>query len=334
MALELPFQSLRPSVQPSFTRPGAAEPDLIFPPKENRLTAPETIPELSVIVIVLGGGAHLVRCLEALARQQGAPTMEVIIPRDARLGDGDCQSLQAIIPGVRFAPLPGRQSFAALRTAGVKAARGRIVAITEDQCIPPQRWCANILTAHAQPHGAVGGPVDKQHPDRIINWAIYLRELGQYMPPMSEGPSECLTDCNVTYKREALDEIAPVWSAEFHEPEVHAALSARGKTLWLSPALLTFQQREIILGPAIRERYEFGRLYAGLRVAHLSGVRRLLLIALTPLLPVLMVLRVLFGVIRKKRYIGVCLAALPYLILFAAVWSWGELVGYITGRPK
>jgi Glycosyl transferase family 2 len=296
------------------------------------LTAPETVPELSVIVIVLGGGAHLVRCLQALARQEGAPAMEVIIPRDARLGDADCASLQQIFPGVRFALLPGSQSFAALRTAGAKAARGRIVAITEDQCIPPVRWCASAIGAHTQPHGAVGGPVDKQHPDRIINWAIYLRELGQYMPPVAEGASECLTDCNVTYKREVLDEIAPVWSKEFHEPEVHAALQARGKTLWLSPALLTYQQREIILGPAIRERYEFGRLYGGLRVAHLSGVRRLLLIALTPLLPVLMVWRVLHGVILKKRYIGVCLAALPYLILFAAVWSWGELAGYVTGR--
>ena len=298
------------------------------------MSVPGTAPELSVILIVLGGGAHLVRCLEALARQQGAPAMEVIIPRDARLSDGDAESLTAIFPGLRFAMLPGRQNFAALRTAGVKAARGRIVAITEDQCIPPERWCANVMAAHEQPHGAVGGPVDKQQPDKIINWAIYLRELGTYMPPMVEGPSESLTDCNVSYKREALDEIATVWSAEFHEPEVHAALRARGKTLWLSPGLLTWQQREIILGPAIRERYEFGRLYGGLRVSHLSGARRLILIVLTPLLPVLMVWRVLHGVARKERYIGVCLVALPYLILFAAVWSWGELVGYITGRAN
>lgn len=298
------------------------------------MSAPETAPELSVILVVLGGGAHLVRCLEALARQQSAPAMEVMIPRDARLSEKDAESLGKIFPGLRFAVLPGRQSFAALRTAGVKAARGRIVAITEDQCIPPERWCANVVAAHAQPHGAVGGPVDKHQPDRVINWAIYLRELGTYMPPIAEGPSQSLTDCNVSYRREALDEIAPVWAAEFHEPEVHAALRERGKTLWLTPGLLTYQHREIILGPAIRERYEFGRLYGGLRVARLSGLSRLLLIAATPLLPVLMVWRVLRGVIRKQRYIGVCLAALPYLVLFAAVWSWGELIGYVTGRPK
>ena len=302
------------------------------------MNVPEKAPELSVILILLGGGTHMVRCLEALSRQQNPPEMEVIIPRDARLGDEDTESLTAIFPGLRFAVLAGRQNFAAMRTAGVKAARGRVVAITEDQCIPPESWCAAIMATHAKPyavpHGAVGGPVDKHQPDRIINWAIYLRELGTYMPPIAEGPVESLTDCNVTYKRDALDQIAAVWMAEFHEPEVHAALRERGQTLWLSPKLLTYQQREIILGPAIRERYEFGRLYGGLRVAHLSGFRRLLLIAATPLLPVLMVYRVLQGVIRKRRNVGVCLAAMPYLILFAAVWSWGELVGYVTGRTN
>jgi hypothetical protein len=154
------------------------------------------------------------------------------------------------------------------------------------------------------------------------------------MPPIAEGPSESLTDCNVTYKRDALEKIATVWMAEFHEPEVHAALRQCGETLWLSPALLTYQQRDIVLRPAIRERYEFGRLYGGLRVAHLSGFRRLALIAATPLLPLVMVARVLQGVIGKRRHIGVSLAAMPYLILFAAVWSWGELVGYVTGRPE
>src|ERR1700687_2955109 len=268
----------------------------------------------------------MVRCLEALGRQQNPPEMEIIIPRDARLGEEDAESLAGIFPGLRFAVLGGRQNFAAMRTAGVKAARGRIVAITEDQCIPPEGWCAAVMRAHAQPHGAVGGPVDKQQPDRVINWAIYLRELGTYMPPIAEGPSGSLTDCNVTYKRDALEKIAAVWMAEFHEPEVHAALRQCGETLWLSPALLTYQQREIILGPAIRERYEFGRLYGGLRVAHLSGFRRLALIAATPLLPPLMVGGAPHAVLRDGRYIGITLAAMPYLLLFAAVWSWGELV--------
>lgn len=294
----------------------------------------ESSPELSVVVIVLGGGSHLVRCLEAFARQRGAPEIEIIVPRDAGVSDKDEESLRALFPGVRFVPMGGQQTYAAMRTAGVKASRGKIVAITEDQCIPPESWCANVVTAHAAPHAAIGGPVDKLEPDTAINWSIYLRELGTYMTPVQEGPSEALTDCNVSYKRAALEDIADEWAEEFHEPGVHGALRQRGGTLWLSAGMLTYQQRQILFGPAIAERYAFGRLYGGQRVARVSAGRRLVLIALSPLLPVVMVVRVLLGVLRKGRYIGPCLAAIPYLVLFAGVWSWGELVGYVTGRAK
>jgi hypothetical protein len=298
------------------------------------LNPAESSPELSVVVIVLGGGSHLVRCLEAFARQRGAPEMEIIVPRDARVSDKDEESLCALFPGVRFVPMGGEQTYAAMRTAGVKASRGKIVAITEDQCIPPESWCANVVTVHTAPHAAIGGPVDKFEPDTAINWSIYLRELGSYMTPVQEGPSEALTDCNVSYKRAALEDIADEWAEEFHEPGVHGALRQRGGTLWLSAGMLTYQQRQILFGPAIAERYAFGRLYGGQRVARVSAGRRLVLIALSPLLPLVMVVRVLQCVLRKGRYIGPCFAAMPYLVLFAVVWSWGELVGYVTGRVK
>jgi len=293
--------------------------------------ASSTLPELSVVVVVLGGGRHLVRCLEALGRQTAAPAMEVIVPHDGRLQE--VSSLRQSFPDVKFPYVPGRHTYAELRAAGLRASRGRVVAITEDQCVPPERWCANVLEAHASGHGAIGGPVEKYQPDTALNWAIYLREFGTYMPPLEEGPRECLTDCNVSYKRATLEAIADVWSDAFHEPQVHAALRGRGETLWLSPKLLTVQQRSLQLGPAVVERYEFGRLYGALRAAVVSAGKRIALIVGAPLLPALFLMRVWVGVLGKRRHIGACLAASPYLVLLAAAWSWGEFVGYLTGRP-
>jgi hypothetical protein len=289
---------------------------------------------LSVIVVILGGGPHVPRCLEALRRQENAAAMEVIVPYDDRRAE--IAALREKFSEVNFVHVPGERTYAELRTAGVKASRGRIVAITEDQCIPPPRWCANIIEAHRAPHAAIGGPVDKLTPDSPLNWAIYLRELGTFMPPMAEGSTHALTDCNVTYKRATLEAIASVWAHGFHEPEVHAALAKYGESaaLWLSPALLTMQQRTLELGPALAERYEFGRLYGGLRAAAVSPGKRIALILLSPLLPFLLVARVVLGVLRKHRHIGACLAALPYITLFAVVWAWGEFVGYLTKRAK
>jgi hypothetical protein len=289
-------------------------------------------PKLSVVVIVLAGGHHLERCLEALRRQESSPSMEVIVPH--REGMPSADSLGARFPEVRFLPMPGRSSYAQARTAGLRSARGEILAITEDQCIPPPQWCANVVAAHAGPHVAVGGPVEKQEPDTPINWSIYLRELGTYMPPVHEGPSECLTDCNVSYKREALEAIAALWQGAFHEPQVHAALREHGGTLWLSPSMLTFQQRAMQLGPAILERYEFGRLYGSLRVETASPLRRLALALATPLLPIVLLGRVILTVLRKRRHVAACIRALPYLVLFSLAWSWGECLGYLTGRAS
>lgn len=289
------------------------------------------MPELSVVVVVLCGGAHLTRCLEALRRQESAPAMEVIVVHDETLQEA--ASLAQRFPEVKLLCVPRKHGYGELRAAGVRASCGRVVALTEDQCIPPEKWCAHVVAAHASSQAAIGGPVEKLRPDRLLNWAIYLRELGTYMPPVAEGPAAALTDCNVTYKRAALEAIEPAWAAAFHEHQVHAALQERGETLWLSPALITYQQRSLALRPALAERYAFGRLYAGLRSGAVSTGTRIGLIAASPLLPVLLLVRVLANVIRKRRHVGACFAALPYLVLFSLAWSCGEMVGYVTGRP-
>jgi hypothetical protein len=176
--------------------------------------------------------------------------------------------------------------------------------------------------------------VEKRRPDSLLNWAIYLREFGEYTPPLPEGASATLTDCNVTYKRAALDAIVDVWRQEFHEPRVHGALLGRGETLWLSAGLHTEQQRSLTLGLALRERYAFGRLFGRLRLGTLGVARRVLLILASPLLPLLLTARVLARAVRKGKYLGVTLLALPYLLLLSAAWVLGEFVSYLAGNRE
>ncbi len=292
--------------------------------------APQS-PHLSVVVVVLAGGAHTVRCLRALEASSGVPALEILVPYDDGLAD--VAQLRAQFPAVQFVHHAGKCTYAQLRAAGVRESRAAIVAVTEDQCIPPAGWCANVLAAHQGSVAAIGGPVEKQEPDTALSWAIYLRELGSYMPPMTGGPTAQLTDCNVTYKRAALDAIAGVWAESFHEPQVHAALAARGQQLWLSNSLLTFQQRTLELGPALAERYEFGRLYGSMRVLDLPLPRRLLMAAAAVLLPVLLTARAYRTVFSKGRHIAAAFRAAPYLLLFSTVWGWGEFLGYLTARP-
>jgi hypothetical protein len=169
---------------------------------------------------------------------------------------------------------------------------------------------------------------------------------------MAEGPVNHLTDCNVSYKRAALEVIADVWRNEFHEPIVHGALRARGETLWFSPRVVVQQQRSLRLGEAIRDRYIFGRLFGSGRITRGQGagskaqgtmsreqktgsalLRRLIYMGGAALLPLLLVGRIAGQVLRKRRCGAAFVRGLPTLVLLNTAWGWGEFVGYVTGRP-
>ncbi len=290
-----------------------------------------TRPELTVVVVILQGKSYLIRCLKALTRQTGVPAFEILVPYDESLED--ITTLRAEFPKVQFLNLEGRRTYAELRAMGFHYARGRIIALTEDHCIPDPDWCARILETHRGPYAAVGGAVDKEKPDTALNWAIYLCDFSRYTNPVPEGPSAYLTDCNVAYKREDLEAIASVWATEFHETSVNWTLQAKGKVLWLSPKIVVRQQRSLTFHRAIRERYAFGRLFASTRVASMTLLQRLSHAVCSIPLPLLLTGRVMVHVLRKRRYLNEFIRALPMIGLMTTVWSWGELVGYLTGRP-
>ena len=290
-------------------------------------------PELSVVVVILTGRIDcLARCLAALTRRRCASAPEIIVPCDESVGD--LSILGEEFPEVEFLRVKGIRTYAELRAMGVRESQGRIVALTEDHCIASPDWGAQILRAHEAPYAAIGGAVDKKSPDSSLNWAMYLADYLRYMNPVPEGPTNHLTDCNVTYKRTTLDSIADVWADEFHEPVVHARLQARGESLWLDPRVVVYQQRSLDLSRALKDRYAFGRLFASTRAVDFSAMQRLLYCLLSVLLPAVLVGRVALHVISKRRCIGEFIRSLPYLILISTVWACGEFLGYVTGRAE
>ncbi|HEX6559878.1 MAG TPA: glycosyltransferase [Longimicrobiales bacterium] len=292
----------------------------------------EQTPSLSVVVVILAGPQYLVRCLTALQAQRGAKLLEVIVPHDDRVGD--MAVLRRQFPAVQFVHQPGRHSYAELRSLGFRTARGDIIALTEDHCSPEPEWCATILNLHRGPYAAVGGSVDKSGHDSALNWAIYLSDFGRYMNPVHQGPAGYLTDCNVSYKRSAIEPIAELWADAFHETTVNWALQDRGEKLLLSPTVVVQQQRTLTWDYALRERFNFGRLFASTRVAAVGPAKRAVYAAASGALPFIIVGRVVRNVAEKRRAVSQFFMSLPHIIVLALTWSLGEFVGYLTGRAS
>ncbi|MCW5976877.1 MAG: hypothetical protein KIT09_02310 [Bryobacteraceae bacterium] len=306
-------------------------------------------PVLSVVVAIVcdtirarSDATYLEGSLESLARQEDAPPMEVIVPYHPRIRG--IERARERFPWVRFLPVndlkeykeneAGREHHDELRSRGLAAARGRIVAMLEDHGRAAPRWCANIVRAYERRFAGVGGAIENSV-DRPLNWAVYFCDFGRYQNPVPAGEALMISDANASYKRSELEAVRSSWAALFNQVEVNGAIRARSQKLGIFPDIVIFQHREGLgLKEALAERYVWGRSFASSRVRWIGGVRRAIHAFLTPVLPAVLVARMTLDVMKKGRLRGAFLKALPLTVLLSVSWSAGELAGYLTGSAR
>lgn len=284
---------------------------------------------VTVGVVAICGEAALERCLAALEVQEGAPPFDVVVALAPGLAALD--RLRARHPHVAFHARPEERTPPEMARRVVVEADGELVALLEDHGAPRPDWLARLLAAVAPGRAAVGGVVDVHGRAGRAGRALWLADFFRYAPPAPEGPSPSLTHCNVLYRREDLEAIAPLWRSIFHETEIHAALARRG-ALWLEPRARVESRRRVRLGAAIAERASFGRLYGASRARLIGRGRRWAYAALAPLLPPLLLARIARRALTTPGLRTLFLGALPPLVLLLLAWTWGETLGYWTGR--
>lgn len=300
---------------------------------------------MSVVVTIVDGGAALDRCLDALAAQAGVPSLEVLVPHDDSVPDPS--ALRARHHAVRFlaighlptlhsadTPAGQHELYDRRKAAGMAAASGDLVALLEDRCVPRSDWAATAIQLHGSlPHAVIGGAVENAC-DAVLNWAVFFCDFGRYVPPFPVGPRRYVTNVNVCYKRVALESSRHLWVDRYSETTVHWYLAGAGETLYADPAMVVAQWRgPLRLLALLRERVAFGRLFAHTRSRRLSAPARAGLLALTPVLPAVLLARHLRDQMRDGHPRGRFLRAVAPMTLLLLAWSLGEGIGYATGTP-
>jgi hypothetical protein len=300
---------------------------------------------LSVIVTIVDAGDALDRCLSALASQQDPPELEVIVPWDDTVPG--MAAIAARFPGFRFLAMglvrTARASSGAAgqhelfdrrRSAGLAAATGDLVAILEDRGVPRPDWARVLTRRHADlPHAVIGGAIENGR-DRLLNWAVYFCDFGRYQRPFEGGARDWVSDVNIGYKRAAIEQTRDLWRERYHETTVHWSLQRSGATLYLSPDVVVDQHRDgLRLMSVLRERLAWGRLFAYTRARERGLLHRIGFAALTPILPLALIVRharMQAGKrVRFKRFVQ----ASPIVFALLVAWSFGEAIGYITRKP-
>jgi hypothetical protein len=300
---------------------------------------------LSVVVTIVDAGAALERCLTALAAQQAPPPLEILVPWDDTVVG--VPELARRFPAVRFLGLgrlptqaPPRSAagqhelFDRRRAAGLAAATGEVVAILEDRGVPALDWARTMVDLHERlPYAAIGGAVENGR-DGLLEWAVYYCDFHRYQRPFAAGPRTYVSDVNIGYKRRAIDRTVDLWRDQYHETTVNWALQRAGETLYLTPELVVEQHREgLRVGALMAERLAWGRLFACTRAREGGVAGRMLRAALTPVLPVALLVRHTRLQAARGVHLRRFVQAAPFVLLLQSAWSLGEAMGELTARP-
>lgn len=290
----------------------------------------EDRPAISVVIASVNGLPHPITTLEALAGQEGDVTAEVLLADCT--GPATVAAVQARFPEVRVLAFDEPKSVPWLRAAGLRQARGRLVAVTEDHCVPRADWFRRIIEAHRRTGwAAVGGGVENDSTTRAVDWAVFFCEYHQHMSPVPEGPSDFIPGMNVAYDMDALEPIRAVFDEGLWENFLHDRLRRAGHVLGMDPAIVVGHRKHFTVPMFLSERFNYSRSFAGMRVAGAPIATRLAWAAGALLLPGLLVTRLTRNVLRRRMHVGWYVRSFPLVVLFSVAWAAGELVGYLAG---
>ena len=300
----------------------------------------ETFPDLSVIVTIVDGEPALTRCLEALCKQVDPPPLEIIVPYDdtihqvARLAEHFPTARFLFLGSLSKSGLPGNafaqhDLYDRRRAGGLRAARGRLLAMLEDRGTPRSDWARSMFELHdGTSCAAVGGAIENGS-DTPLGWAVFFCDFGRYQSPLQLCDAEYLSDVNICYKRDALESVRKLWEEKYQEPAVNWALRRQGRRLILSGRPIVIEAREqTSLRSLLAERIHWGRVFGQIRGRATTPFRNVLWAAATPLLPALLFVRHLQRQLEKRRNVPDFIRATPAILVLLVFWTIGELIGY------
>lgn len=276
---------------------------------------------------------RVLELLDALRQQDGSPDHEVIIA-DRRL-DQITEFIRNNYPEARLLLCAAETPLPELRTRALECARSEYVVVTEDHCVPPRCWLANMSEAFEiapKETVAVGGPVENGVADSALDWATFLCEYSAFIGPVPNGPAASLPGMNIAYRRSALIELGrEALISGFWETTAHPLFTRKNLLLYQSNSIQISHKKKFSFWLFVHQRFLYSRYYAGLRLSQSKPVARLFMSVLTLGLPALLLIRIGRNLMAKKRLIAQFARALPYLTVFVLIWALGELVGYVMG---
>ena len=168
----------------------------------------EALP-ITALLATIRGWPVMRPALEHLVGQTLAAGGEVIVADGSGESPPSDDDMAEVGGPIVWLSMPDASVFQ-LRLAAYRAARGDVIAVTEDHCFVAPDWIERILAAHASypEAGVVGGAVLNGTDRKVVDWAAFFLTQGPLMPPLETGFAARVSGpANCSYKRRVLERL-------------------------------------------------------------------------------------------------------------------------------
>lgn len=217
---------------------------------------------------------------------------------------------------------------------GLRAARGEVIATTEDHAVPRPGWCGAILRAHAaHPEAAaIGGAIENGSREALLDWASYFITQGPHMLPLGERRVAMTTnEANVSYKRAAVEGLDDNNGLGFMAILHNRRLAERGDVLRVDDRMVVDHFETVGFRRTSAIHFHNGRAISGFLRARGMNAEDWARMAAALLLPTWRTARAVRVGLAKGRLRGKVLASAPLALWLDYCQGIGHLVGYAAG---
>jgi hypothetical protein len=207
-----------------------------------------------------------------------------------------------------------------------------MVALTTIWMFPCEGWL-DALIDHLErtKAAAVAGAIEPSGSLSPLDRALYLLRYVDYHRPLAPPKSWRIPGENTLYRREAVEGIEPDLDTGFWESEVNRLLVDRGHSLVTAESAVLSYEGGASARETLRSRFLHARRFGVMSASRMGLPERIARTMATPLVPPLMLGRILRNTWLKGISSWRWLEACPWLPLLLGLWSMGEATGRWSG---
>ena len=287
---------------------------------------------LDILVAAPAAASHLSECLAALEKELSATRGEssAVTLTVARAGSPPPEAAGRF-PHARWIACDAGASLPALYGKALGETAGTWIAFLDSDCAVREGWLKAALTLCLAPEIIFGGAVEPGHLKSQSAWAAYFCDYGAFLPPLPPATASAVAGNNLLLRRSALSQAAAYAAPQFWKTLFVDSLATQGVRSLNAPELLVRYEKNLPGRVWLRRRFDNGRCFAAMRLAHASWSHRLSRVLATPLVPPILLVRLLHDIWPRGRYRAELVGALAWIALGLAAWAAGECAGFILG---